>query len=560
LSEQGISFSEQIMHQNRKKSNFQRIQRSRSMLLIGSILPISLLSNRAVSAESAPPKINELGAENLIQVAQTDGVTTPKPAAERVPQSTFSDVTTGYWAEPFISALSAKGILQGYPDGTFKPSQRLTRAEFAAILDKAFKLQPTRSGKRFVDIPRNYWAAKVIDKTYKSGFLSGYNDRDFAPNRPILRIESLVSVINGSKLEPTGKLELDGVFGDAAQIPSSGQDAIVAATQRCLAVGVDYDNSKLPGGNFQADRAATRAEISALIHQVLVSVGRLSALESTNPANKYIASCPGGTYVPIVANALPPQSAAEPVQQTKIDPGNLFTNYGSPVGGLNSPSAFGSNWGDVFAGAGYQKTTRPQIFSDANARGQGIQDGALAFGFGLGDSRKLAGLEVVATSNSTVRRGFFNEGAISLKLHKQLGENFALAVGSDNVITYGNDSDVGQSYYGVASSILNPSPNIGFLSNTTVSLGVGNGRYRNIGDVRLDRSTIGIFGSIGTRLSPNFSLVADWDGQDLGIGLPIGFSLGDSFGIQVMPGIVDLVNRETGGSRFVLSGGVGYRF
>jgi S-layer homology domain len=549
------------MHQNKQRSNFQRIQCSRRMLLIGSILPISLLSTSTVRGEPVPSPINEIDRSNLSrQVAQTDRSNPPTPAIDRVPQSTeFSDVK-GDWAEPFISALIAKGILQGYPDGTFKPSQLVTRAEFAAILDKAFNLQPTRSGKMFADISQTYWAAKVIEKAYKSGFLSGYNDRTFAPNRPILRIESLVSVINGNQLEPTGKLALDGVFGDAAQIPSYGQNAIVAATQRCLAVGGDYDNGKLPGGNFQPDRAATRAEVAALIHQVLVGTGRLSALISTNPANKYIASCPGGTYIPIVANAVPPQPVAEPVQPKKIDLSNAFTNYGSPVSGLNSPSAFGSNWGELFAGAGYQKTTRPQIFSTANARGQGIDDGALAFGLGLGDSRHLVGLEAVVTSNSTVRRGFFKEGAISLKLHKQFGENFALAVGSDNVITYGNDSDVGQSYYGVASSILNPSTNIGFLSNTTVSLGIGNGRYRSVGDVRLDRSTIGIFGSIGTRLSPNFSLVADWDGQDLSIGFPIGFPLGDRFGIQITPGIVDLVNRETGGSRFVISGGVGYSF
>jgi hypothetical protein len=545
------------MHQNKQRSNFQRTQRSRRMLLISSILPISLLSTSTLRGETVSSPVNELDRSNPARpISQTNGSQPSTPAIDRLPQATeFSDVK-GDWAEPFISALIAKGILQGYPDGTFKPSQLVTRAEFAAILAKAFNLQPTRPGKIFADIPQTYWAAKVIEKADRSGFLSGYDDRTFAPNQPILRIESLVSVINGNKLEPVGKLALDGVFGDAAQIPSYGQNAIVAATQKCLAVGGDYDNGKLPGGNFQPTRAATRAEVAALIHQVLVGTGRLSALTSTNPANKYIASCPGGTYISIVANAIPP----EPVQPQQVDPSNAFTNYGSPVSGLNSPSAFGSNWGEVFAGAGYQKTTRPQIFSDANARGQGIQDGVLAFGLGLGDSRNLVGLEAVATSNSTVRRGFFNEGAISLKLHKQFGENFALAVGSDNMIIYGNGSDVGQSYYGVASSVLNPSTNIGFLSNTTVSLGVGNGRFRSVGDVRLDRSTIGIFGSIGTRLSPNFSLVADWDGQDLSIGLPIGFPLGDRFGLQITPGIVDLVNRETGGSRFVLSGGVGYSF
>jgi hypothetical protein len=65
---------------------------------------------------------------------------------------------------------------------------------------------------------------------------------------------------------------------------------------------------------------------------------------------------------------------------------------------------------------------------------------------------------------------------------------------------------------------------------------------------------------LGTRLSPNLSLVADWNGQDLGVGVPITLYLSDSATIQLVPSIVDLVNSETSGSRFVLNGGLGFRF
>jgi S-layer homology domain len=557
-----------IMNQNHQKFHFRPNQRSRIVYLcLGSLLPSSLLSVLAVSNPLSAKQI--VRSYPLAQAVQTDGTkTTQTPILDRIAQGGELSDLTGNWAEPFIRILVANGIVKGYPDGTFKPNQLVTRAEFAALVNKAFSLSPSRTAKPFKDVPPNYWAAEVIQKAYQSGFLAGYANNQFAPNQNILRIESLVSLINGSKLEPTAKLELDGVFADAAQIPSYGQNAIVAATQRCVAIGVDYDNSKLPGGNFKPNQGATRADVAAFIHQVLVSTGKLAALDKNNPINKYIASCPGGTYATIVANdptPPPPVAEATPapapvVQSSIVNESNPVSNYSAPVSGLNSPSAFGANWGEVFAGVGYQNTTRPPIFSIANARGQGGQDGAIALGLGLGNSRTLAGLEVIATSNSTVRRGLFSEGAISLKLHKQFGSNFALAVGSDNAIIYGTGSDVGQSYYGVTSLVLNPSANLNLFSNTTVSLGIGDGRYRNVGDVREDRRTLGLFGSIGTRISPNISLIADWDGQDLGVGVPIGIPLGSNFSIGITPAVVDLVNSETGGRRFVFSGGVGYNF
>ncbi len=559
------------MNYSKQQSKFTHPRSSRMMsLLLGSILPSSILSASVVLAKSTPAQVNAgQGSAASSRVAQTDPAAPPKPAVPAAtPASVGLNDVSGNWAEPFIRVLVTKGIIKGYPDGSFKPNQLVTRAEFTALLNKAFSLQPTREAKVFSDIPNKYWATEVIQKAYQGGFLSGYPDGTFAPDRNILRIESLVSLIDGNKLTSTGTVELDGLFTDAAQIPSYGKNAIAAATQKCVAIGVDtdYDSGKIPGGTFKPNQGATRADVAAIIHQVLVSTGRLTALEKTSPANKYIASCPDGEYNAIVAGDPTPPAVVEPVQPPPVaetpDPGfNPYANFSAPANSVNIPSAFGANWGDIFAGFGYQNTTRPQILADPTSRVQGGRDGAVAFGFGLGNSRSsIAGLEVAVVSNSSIRRGIFKEGTINLKLHKQFGNNFAIAAGSDNAIIYGTGSDVGPSYYGVTGFVLNPSPRLDFLSNTTLTLGIGNGQYRNIGDIRTNASTIGVIGGVATRITPNISLAVDWDAKDLSVGLPISFQLGDRFGIGITPVLVDLVNPETGGRRFVLSGGIGYSF
>jgi hypothetical protein len=151
----------------------------------------------------------------------------------------------------------------------------------------------------------------------------------------------------------------------------------------------------------------------------------------------------------------------------------------------------------------------------------------------LGDARNFVGLETVGTTYNRGNAGSFENGGISFKLHKQLGDNFAIAGGYENAITFGNNAGFnpardggvngGRTGYGVASVILNPDPNLGFFSNTTLSVGAGAGRFRTVGDIRAGRDTINVFGSVGTRLFPGVSLVADWNGQDLLIDLlPVG--------------------------------------
>lgn len=479
----------------------------------------------------------------------------------------------GHWAEPFVTALLNKDIVRGYADGTFRPDRAVTRAEFAAILNQAFALQPQRAARQLKDLPANYWAKDAIQAAYQSGFIAADPDGSFAPDRPILRIQSLVALVAGNQFKPAKNLDLKTVYGDVDRIPSYGLDALVAATQKCLVVSADYDSSKLPTGNFGANTVATRADVAAYIHQALVAAGKLPALDKTSPANRYIASCPQGIYATQISDTTPRVAVAsendkandatanmrvnEPLPPTIAKP----VNAAYPVNALTTPTAFGSSWGSAFVGTSYQSTSRGGIYSTATSTAQSRQDGAAYFGFGFGDERDGIGVETVVTSYSTLNSSFFRNGSASFKLHKQFSDNLAIAGGIENAISWPNGVvDGGTTGYGVASLVLNPDPNVGFLSNTTLSIGGGAGRFRSIGDIRSGKGGYGVFGSVGTRLSPNFSLVADWNGQDLNIGLPITVYLSDSSTIQLVPAAVDLVNRETGGPRWIINGGVGFRF
>jgi S-layer homology domain len=559
------------MNQNKQQSNFKLAQIRRiASVLLGSVFASALISAGSAFAES--PKnssLNKIAASAPLSEAVKAAPANPAPG--QIAQA--SDVT-GNWAEPFIRVLVEKEIIKGYPDGTFRPDQPINRAEFAALLNRAFSLESATSTRKFKDIPKKFWATEVIQKAVSSGFMIGYPNGTFAPKQNITRIQSLVALVNGSKLEPNGTLDLNGVFGDASQVPGYGQNALIAATQRCIAVSQEYDSTKLPGGNFGPEMGATRADVAAYIHQVLVGAGKLPALDKASPGNKYIASCPQGAYVATITTTpdvvkipdtvpTPKITNEEALAQLKIPPlpviagGIPTTAY--PVGGLQSPTAFGANGGTAFAGLGYQAATRPQVYATPPGTSQGADDGAVSVGFGLGNAKEFVALETVATSYSTFRRGFGNQGALSFKLHKALGDNFAIAGGYENAIRWGSGSDGGETGYGVASLVLNPDPNIGFLSNTTVSVGAGAGRFRNVGDIRTGKDSYNVFGSVGTRLSPTFSLIADWNGQDLSIGLPISIPLG-GVSLQVVPSLVDLVNKETGGSRFVVNAGLGLQF
>ena len=107
--------------------------------------------------------------------------------------SNFKDVANGAWYAQAINYLASIDILFGYPNGTFKPEQHITRAEFAAIASRFDALQPV-SGNAFPDI-EGHWAMNVINSAAAKGWVEGYPDGSFNPQKKITRAE-VVRVVN----------------------------------------------------------------------------------------------------------------------------------------------------------------------------------------------------------------------------------------------------------------------------------------------------------------------------------------------------------------------------
>lgn len=106
--------------------------------------------------------------------------------------SGYSDVKTGDWFNNAVSTLSKAGIIAGYEDGSFKPNGYITRAEFATIAARFFDV--TYNGKDLFPDISGHWAKDYINQAANKGFVNGYEDGTFKPDRNITRAEAVTLV------------------------------------------------------------------------------------------------------------------------------------------------------------------------------------------------------------------------------------------------------------------------------------------------------------------------------------------------------------------------------
>lgn len=188
----------------------------------------------------------------------------------------ISDVPPDYWAYPFIKALSDGGFLPALPSGQFQPDQALTRAELAALMNEAFGDQPTvREPLAFGDVAPDYWATAAINQMVAQGFMNGYPDNTFQPDRQIPRHEVMVAIVTGLNLPPSATPDQTlQAFVDAGGLPDWSRGQVAAAAENGLIVNYPALDQ------LQPNQPATRAEIAALLHQALVLQGKLPAVQS----------------------------------------------------------------------------------------------------------------------------------------------------------------------------------------------------------------------------------------------------------------------------------------
>jgi hypothetical protein len=220
-------------------------------------------------------------------------------------QSRFADVQ-GLWADQCINSLAQQRIINGYPDGNFRPNSPVTRAEFATMVDAAFPIRnKMASNTSFRDINRSFWAYNAIQSAAQGGFLSGYSDGTFRPTQYIPREQVLVALSNGLNYAVPGNVDsvLSRTYDDQADIANYARSAIAAATAK--QVVVNYPNVRQLNPSAQI----TRAELSAFLCQALKRTQDASLISSS-----YIA---GGNRVAGTLSLKP--GAIVPVQYTEAE-------------------------------------------------------------------------------------------------------------------------------------------------------------------------------------------------------------------------------------------------
>ncbi|MFE5322342.1 S-layer homology domain-containing protein [Paenibacillus sp. NPDC056579] len=179
-------------------------------------------------------------------------------AVETQQEKTFSDIA-GHWAEAEIRESAALGWIDGYPDGTFLPDKPISRAEFAVMLNNVLHL-PAGWELPFADksdIPG--WASPAIASAVRAGIVNGYSDRTFQPDVRIVRAEAAVMIAKaaGLKAEQAAK----PTFSDDASIAVWAKAYIEAAYRAKLIQGQS-------GNLFNPQAPATRAEAVVLLKRL----------------------------------------------------------------------------------------------------------------------------------------------------------------------------------------------------------------------------------------------------------------------------------------------------
>ncbi|WP_165000417.1 S-layer homology domain-containing protein, partial [Anaerophilus nitritogenes] len=176
----------------------------------------------------------------------------------QVAQAQSASDISGHWASEQINKWIDKGYVKGYEDGSFKPNNPITRAEFSVLVNKSFNFNETTTIS-FKDVSANDWFYGEMAKAKAAGYMGGYEDGTIRPNAPITRQEAATVVAKLRALE--ANTAAANKFTDAAMIPDWSKGFIGAVVEAKFMRG--YED-----GSFMPTKNITRAEAVVVLNSV----------------------------------------------------------------------------------------------------------------------------------------------------------------------------------------------------------------------------------------------------------------------------------------------------
>ena len=170
--------------------------------------------------------------------------------------STFSDVLPNHWAFQYINEIFNAGLTTGYPDGTYRPENPVTRAEMAVFLLNALGISPgpLPGVPSFSDID-GHWAEIYIEELYDQNITGGYPDGTYRPENRVTRAEMAVFLLNAIGVVPPtidGSHEFNDIEGHWAE----------AFIEELYDQGI---TGGYPDGTYRPENRVTRAEMAVFL-------------------------------------------------------------------------------------------------------------------------------------------------------------------------------------------------------------------------------------------------------------------------------------------------------
>ncbi|RUT27658.1 hypothetical protein EJP77_20295, partial [Paenibacillus zeisoli] len=184
----------------------------------------------------------------------------------------FSDVAA-HWAKDAVNDMGSRMVINGFEDGTFKPDQNMTRAEFAAMIVRGLGLKLESGTAKFRDVQSSDWYANAVHTASAYDLIQGFEDGNFRPNDKITREQAMVIIARAMKISGLqDKIQGENTrtqihdFADADAISAWAADGVSSALLAGIVTG---RNGKL----LDPGTSVTRAEVAVMVRNLLRNSG-----------------------------------------------------------------------------------------------------------------------------------------------------------------------------------------------------------------------------------------------------------------------------------------------
>ncbi|OAH53846.1 hypothetical protein AWH48_11275 [Domibacillus aminovorans] len=178
-------------------------------------------------------------------------------AAPFAEAASFKDVPDSYRFYEEIDYLSDAEIITGFPDGSFKPDQAVTRAQAAILIGKTFELDGKKRKTSFSDVNSSNTASGYIESAVDEGIISGFPDGTFRPGQTVSRGQLAILLTRGFELSDSASVTFKDVSPSSAAYPYIG---------KIIAAGI---TAGYPDNTYRPDTAVTRGQFAAFMSRAI---------------------------------------------------------------------------------------------------------------------------------------------------------------------------------------------------------------------------------------------------------------------------------------------------